>query len=682
MQADLEIKITTLTVHDIEDVDRLMRSNSATLGFLPKAALKDYLSKGNVIGALLEDYGLVGYLLYGVTHKHYRITHLCISDSLRQRGIATRLVEELKSRAISQYLITLNCRRDFSANQLWPKLRFIPRGEKPARSGAGRVLTQWCLTLGPNDQPSLFEADSSTTTIDVAIDAQIFFDLVSCATDRATESFALASDFMADLVNLRVTDELLVEIDRNIDTTLRKSHRERARNFPQVRYDVNLAESYEACLKTILPTNSKRALSDIRHLAKTAASETKYFVSRDKRLLNKRRDIAELVALQVLSPTELIVQVHELSDSAEYEPKGVLGLTLQRRRLRSSDLPALNFDTFLAEQEGKGELEGKLNYYLAEPKNNKCDVFESAGVIVAIRLQEYVGKTAIRIHLARAKSTRNRQLFETHLVADTIREAVASNFSVVEFRDSGTFSRLGPCLLDLGFIGSNDNYIRFCFCGIRPLKAMLSEISKSYPEAFPFYNNMSERDIERHCSPLAIPAITNYFLIPIRPGFAISLVDWKQSADELFGGQESVLLRWNHIYYRSNTRHKMLRLPGRILWYVSSNSPRKRKTRLQGKVVAISHLDSVELGYPKQLFQKHRHKGIFEWDQIMELCKGDLNKTIMGIEFSHTFSFKRPIILNHLRRIYSERNTNLVLQSPSRIPPPIFEEIYRFGFEV
>ena len=678
----MDISITTLTANDIGDVDQLMRSNTATLGFLPRAALKDYLSKGNVIGALLEDYGLVGYLLYGVTQRYFRITHLCILDSLRERGIARGLVEELKSRATSQYLITLNCRRDFPANQIWPKLRFIPRGEKPARSGSGRVLTQWCLTLGSNDQPSLFEAHSAATTIDVAIDAQIFFDMVSDATDRPTESLALSSDFMADLVNLRITDELLVEIDRNSDTVLRKSHREQASNFFQVRHDANLADSHEVRLRTILPTDSKRALSDVRHLAKTAGAGIKYFVTRDKHLLNKRDAIAELAALQVLSPTELIVQVHELSDSAEYEPKGVLGLTLQRRRMRSSDLSALKFEAFLAGHEWKGELEGKLNYYLAEPINNTCEIFESAGEIVAIRVIEYFDQTTIRINLARAKSGKNRPLVETHLVADSIRGAVASKFSVVKFRDSSTFRRLRSALLEMGFICFNEEFIRFSVCGIRPLKAILSEILKSHPNEFPYYSRMTERDIERKCSPLAIPAITNYFLIPIRPGFAISLVDWEQSADELFGGQQSVLLRWDHVYYRSNTHHKMLRPPGRILWYVSSNSSRKRKTRLQGKVVAISHLDSVELGYPKQIFQKHRRKGIFEWDQIMELCRGDLNRKIMGIEFSHTFPFKRPITLNDLRKIYGEQGMNLVLQSPSRIPQTIFEEIYRFGFEV
>ena len=350
----MDIRISTLTVDDIDDVDHLMRSNSATLGFLTRAALHDYLSKGTVIGAFGEGNQLVGYLLYGVTQGYFRIAHLCISKSSRERGIARTLVAELKSRTTTQQLITLNCRRDFQANKLWPKLGFIPASEKAGRSKEGLPLTRWDLLLDANSQLSFSQAASSNATTDVAIDAQIFFDLLSENADRKPESRALMSDFMVGLVSLRVTDELLVEINRNLDIVRRKSHREQADNFNQVRHEVHLAEHFEASLKDILPNHSDRALSDIRHLAKTAAAGIKYFVTRDRGLLKKKVEIADLTELKVLSPTELIVQIHELTDSTEYASKGVLGLTLQRRRLRSSDLAALTSESFLAPQEGKG----------------------------------------------------------------------------------------------------------------------------------------------------------------------------------------------------------------------------------------------------------------------------------------------------------------------------------------
>ena len=677
----MDIRISTLTVDDIDDVDHLMKSNSATLGFLTRAALHDYLSKGTVIGAFGEDNQLVGYLLYGVTQGYFRITHLCISKSSRERGIARTLVAELKSRATTQQLITLHCRRDFQANKLWPKLGFIPASEKAGRSKEGLPLTHWNLLLDAKSQLSFSQAASSNATIDVAIDAQIFFDLLSENADRKPESRALVSDFMVGLVSLRVTDELFVEINRNLDIVRRKSHREQADNFHQIRHEVHLAEHFEASLKAILPSNSDRALSDIRHLAKTAASGIKYFVTRDKGLMNKRVEIADLTELKVLSPTELIVQVHELVDHAEFAKEGILGLNLHKRRLRSSDIGALQFESFIARHEGKGEFLGKLKHYLADPNCYRCDLFESTGEIVAIRIHEYVSNRAITIHLARAESGKDRQLLEPHLVADTIREAVASKITMVEFRDSSTSSRLRPTLLKMGFVATNEKLIRFCFSGYLPRNTILSRISKTRPEVLPFYENISDHELEQHCSPVAISAPTNYFLMPIRPGFAISLVDWQQSADDLFGGRESVLLRWDHIYYRSNTRHKMLRPPGRILWYVSAHS-RKRNLGRQGKVVAVSHLDLVELDCPKRLFRKHQHKGILDWNQIQQICGGNANKTIMAIEFSHTFTFKKPIPLDDLRRIYREGGSKLMLQSPSKIPPPIFERLYRFGFEV
>ena len=675
------MRITTLTPHHIEDVDSLMKSNSATLGFLPREAIKSYLDKNNVIGAFDQRNQLVGYLLYGANRDYFRITHLCVAQTSRKQGIAARLLEDLKSRATSQHMITLNCRRDFPANRFWPKLGFIPLGEKPSRSGEGRVLTRWCLALGLNVQRSLFEAESSTATIDVAIDAQIFFDLVGDYPDRSNESLTLNLDSMADLVNLRVTDEIFVEINRNPDPSSRESNREQANNFHQVRHDIDLFQFYQASLKTILPGNSGRALSDISHLAKTAASETKYFVTRDRALLNRKFDISNLTEVKVLSPTELILQVHELIETTEYTPVGVLGLTLQKRRLRSADIQALPIESLLTPQEGKGEFRGKLDYYLAKPNQFRCDIFEAAREIVAIRIHEKTGNTAIRIHLARACASKNRQLLEPHLIADIIREAVNSRTTMVEFRDSHTFSRLRPTLLRMGFIQPNKNFVRFCFANYLSRESALEKIAEIDADAIPFYMGMSENEIERHLSPLAILSHTNYFLVPIRPKFAISLVDWQQSANTLFGGRENVLLRWDHVYYRSNTKHRMLRPPGRILWYVSA-IPSRRTTGTDRNVIAISHLDSVQSGYPKQLFKQFRRKGAFDWKQVNETCKGDPNIKIMAIEFSHTFPFKKPITLNYLRQIYNASGSKLVLQSPSKIPEPVFERLYRFGFEV
>ena len=92
------------------------------------------------------------------------------------RGLARNLLETLKRSATTQKVIRLRCRRDFSANSLWPKFGFVPIDERPGRSKEGHLLTLWRLVLAPDDQFALFRANVSDTILDVVMDAQIFFD--------------------------------------------------------------------------------------------------------------------------------------------------------------------------------------------------------------------------------------------------------------------------------------------------------------------------------------------------------------------------------------------------------------------------------------------------------------------------------------------------------------------------
>ena len=51
MTEEFAAKISVLTIADLDAVDELMKRYSSTLGFLPRAALEDYLQKAWVLGA-------------------------------------------------------------------------------------------------------------------------------------------------------------------------------------------------------------------------------------------------------------------------------------------------------------------------------------------------------------------------------------------------------------------------------------------------------------------------------------------------------------------------------------------------------------------------------------------------------------------------------------------------------
>ena len=181
----------------------------------------------------------------------------------------------------------------------------------------------------------------------------------------------------------------------------------------------------------------------------------------------------------------------------------------------------------------------------------------------------------------------------------------------------------------MGFTRCPGGFVRFCFTRFLEQDQALSKVVGLMPDCADNYKNMSGLDLERSCSPLISDAAQNYFLIPIKPGFARNLVDRHLSSSDMFGGDPDVLLRWNNVYYRAASHHKMLTAPGRILWYVSGDSK---------EIAAVSHLDEVVLDKPKELFRKFRRYGTFEWKDLYETCGGDITKKVMALLFSHTYS--------------------------------------------
>lgn len=670
---NIKAEFSKLTPADLGAVDTLMKKHRHTLGFLPTEALREYLSKGGVLGAKDGGDQLMGYLIYASGHNSIRIVQLCVSEEFRGLGIAKQLLQILKDSATTQTAIKLSCRRDFPAHHMWPRLGFVPVGEKPGRSAAGHLLTIWHLPLTPLHQGDLglFEARASDETLDVVIDAQVFFDLYEPASAKSEPSKALLSDFLIDSVNIWVTDELLNEINRNTDLEQRLLGRTRMQRFPQVNYSAQQLDSHADHLNSILPHHSPSQESDIRHVSKSASSSVNIFVTRDGGLLKKAQDIFALTNLRVVSPIELILQLHELLEAQSYAPDRVSGFDLGWHRVTSKDLESLPIHTFLNKGEKQGRFKETLNRYLASPSKYECQLLKAGDDVSAIRILPSDPTGVVTVPLARVAASNDRSLFGRFLVADTIARAVDNNQEMVEFETSAVSPSLVQGLLEMGFTRCEDRFVRFCFARCRDREEVLERIRELLPESSRDYQIMSDNELQRHCSPLSLNTNQNYFLIPIRPGYALSLIDRQQSSIDLFGGDPNVLLRWSNVYYRTATSHTMLTDPARLLWYVS---------RSQKQIIAVSHLDEVAIDTPKELLRKFKRFGVLEWKDLYKMCRGDTSTKLMALRFSHTHLFRRSISLDGIRKVYKEDEVGLNLQSASRVPVETFRKLFRQGF--
>ena len=670
----MKVTIGQLAPTDLSAVDELMKFYGRTLGFLPRAALQSYLKKekGGVLGAKTDAGQLVGYLLYAANPNYFRITHLCVLEGYREQGIAKRLLDNLKESASTQKSIRLNCRRDFPANDMWPKLGFVALGEKPSRSGAEHFLTTWQLTLTLEDQLQIFQAKTSADGLDVIIDAHIFFDFDEPDIDKTIPSKALLSDFLVDSLDLWITDELLNEINRQKDPKKRQRSQNRAQNFSTVESDPSLVEGFERRLGEFLPKRRSNQRSDIRQLAKAAASSVKTFVTKDGGLLRNSKKISDSTGLEVVNPTQLIIQLYELSEEQSYAPDRVAGLNLRWDRLTSDDLTDFPFNSFLKHGERKGTFKERLDSLIVRPELYECEVLRSGDDIIALRVLTIDSNRKLISLLARVALSIESSLFGRFLIADTVSKAVEKKLDLVKFEVSALTPSLIPNLLEMGFVQYDDGFVRFCLSRSISREEALCIISELCPEATSKYCDMSDHVFERYCSPLALDSTEqNYFLIPIIPAYAMGLIDRHQSAEDLFGGDPNVLLRWSNVYYRKVNQHKMLKSPGRILWYAS---------RSKKQIVAVSCLDEVIIDTTKELFRRFKKFGVLKWDSLYEMCGRDSSKELMALKFSHTFLFREPISLDDVRTTYARHGAGLSLQGPSKVLPKIFYELFQRGY--
>ena len=449
---ELNVEISTLTSFDVGSVDGLMKGNGQTLGFLPAEALRDYLRNGSVFGAKTRSGRLVGYLLYAQGASRFRIVHLCVAQDFRDSGIARLLLNKLKSVATTQVAITLNCRRDFPAHHMWPKLGFLPIGERPGRSATGHLLTLWHLALGPTYQMELglFKAQTSDETVDVIIDAQVFYDLAETVSDDSEGSKALLSDFLVDTLNLWTTDELFNEIDRNDAPEERRIQRSRMQQFPRVTYSSELVDDIYSRLTSILPHRSESQISDIRHLVKAACSDVRFFVTKDGGLLRKAQEIGDLTNLRLLSPTDLIIELHELLEGQSYAPARVSGLRLGWHRFRARDHASLPIDSLINNGEGQRQFMSELDRYLDRPTEYQCELLRAEDKVVAIRIVPTSPNGTVCVPLARVARTGNRSLFGRFLIADTVAKAVEQGQDLVAFDSPGLSLSLASDLTEMG----------------------------------------------------------------------------------------------------------------------------------------------------------------------------------------------------------------------------------------
>ena len=488
-----DFEIRRLDAGDVDAVDRLRKTNNATLGFLPREALLAYLQKGWVLGAKSGDGSLTAYILFANRRSDVRVAHVCVDRELRGKGLARTLMERLATDSRNQGLLSLelHCRRDFDANAMWGNLGFIPWGEKPGRAKSGTTLTLWRRELTPSDQMKLVFDGVGHGEIDVVMDAQVLFDLETPGDDGpAATSKALLSDFLADEMNLKITDETLVEIDRDdVDERRIRSRQEALRFLQQVPYEDHSYRLIKAALGKVLPTTSDNDLSDIRQLAKAAASNATYFATRDKKILGRSDVINELTGLQVRSPARIIVEISDRTAGIQGAER-ISGPDVEWRRLSTPELQSFESRVFLRERERKHHFEQILDSHLSKPHSSICEVLRFTGATVAIRVVSVHEGKVLNVHLGRVTHRAHDPLVEPYFVMALVLKAARTGTEVIVIDRDEVSDKLAPHYRDFGFVEHGGSLVRFCIPAVLRRDEVLYRMESLRPGSSSVFSGM------------------------------------------------------------------------------------------------------------------------------------------------------------------------------------------------
>ena len=631
--------------------------------------------------------------------KFVSIVHLCVEPSHRQKGVAKALVDYFKKITRDEFFqgIRIHCRRDYKVNDVWPKFGFNALDEKHGRSKQGSTLTVWWFDHGHPTLFTLADEQKIGSKLPVVIDANIFYDLQKSPQSASEkESHSLLAGWLN--IKLHLTPEIYNEINRHKNEIKRKSGREFIKKFKVLPSPDDEFQKTCEQLRHFFPKKqiSDSYESDLRQLARSIATNMPFFVTRDEALQKKSEDIHKIFGMHIISPSYLITYQDELMRNIEYQPVKLAG-KINIKRVNSEQIVLLENQFHVLQWKTKAQFKQQLQAYLAEPHIFETSIIQSAGQLLALIVYGRKNKHELEIPVFRFMRNSLSATLARRLVLNTILDSSAEGRVLTKVTDLNLSDEMIDALREHGFVLINNHWIKASLQIVgtaKKLAAELTAIGNNLPQITQYATQMTEAiemalsknhrgllDIERSLWPTKITDVDiPTFVVPIQPDWAMQLFDFNLAKQDLFGGEPSIILKVENVYYRaSHPSPKELAAPARILWYVS-----KGKGNYQGtmSIRACSYLDEVVIDKPKALFSRFKRLGVYEWKDVFETADQNLDKDIMAFRFSHTEIFNHPIHRTELKEIWKqESSVNFHLQNPIFISNPLFFHLYHKGVQ-
>lgn len=696
MKAKDHITIANGDIVSLPKIKSLWRINSATLGYFPDGAFEDHLYRKQILVAVDRYQDLLGYLLYRISDSKISVVHLCVASEHRGKGIAKSLMHALVEANAHYKGVGLKCRRDFEASKLWPRLGLVPYCDLIGKSKDGKMLTYWWMDF---DHPSLFSSALATTLKEklcIAIDANIFYGFNTESDAEDEEAKCLLADWLPDSLEIFLTQEIFNEIDRETDPLKRSHQKNLAQKYSLLPYRYGEFKVVSDYLKTLLPESRATSdESDIRQLAHAISSDLKFFITRDEKLLSLYDVLYDKYGVSVLRPSDFIVRIDEMQKEEEYQPYRLTGTQFKSKLVQQNEIDSLAmYFQNASKSENKASFNKLLRRHLSDPVNSRCYLYYSSdndplALIVYTRTNNHELLVPVfRVRRGPLSSTITR-----HLLICAKMLSAKENRMVTAFSDDFLSDEAISVLEKEAFSSSLTGWRKLNLLQVgtaSEIAAVLKTLHISHGEAYSFCAALANvinqipddekgnrlLEVERHIWPAKIlDAEVPCFIVPIKAEWALQLFDPEIGNQDLLGASELVFNR-ELVYYRSK-RPGVLRAPGRILWYVSTNDGYEGT----GHIRACSYIDEVTIGKPKDLFKKFRRLGVYQWKNVFDTAKNNLDQEIMAVTFSDTHLLEQSLKWKVFQETLTRHSIKTNLQSPVAIGTGVFNELYLKSIE-
>jgi hypothetical protein len=472
----------------------------------------------------------------------------------------------------------------------------------------------------------------------------------------------LLDDWVGELLELCITDEVLSESNDTDDPDLRRALVTTARGYRNLSQHGAPWERHLGRVADLVP---RAGVADHRHLARAIEGGATYFVTRDSKVLEGASSLQGEYGIDVLSPESLLYALDRDRREDRYEPATLQGTDYTERQMGADEQ-----DEFVAAllNTGEGErahvLRGKVRSALANRRAAEVRVVRDPnGTVVAgalrIRHDDYLEVGALRVgRIGRLTDTVARQIaFQQRREAANRRLArvvvtdVCPQPAVLRALDAESFE------VDAG--------LRVCrvTTGIVPADQALGH-ERTIQGAAAF---------ERRCWPakLCDGGLTTW-MVAIKPAYAEQLLDANLAAASLFPREPELGLSREHVYYWAPGNTTKLVGPARVLWYVAQSPPGYPV----GQVRAVSHLVEVITDRPRSLHRRFSRLGV--WSQEQVEAAGRRTGSAMALRLTDTQLFADPIDLRDLREMYrSDGRRFAAPRAPVRVSERMFRLIYQ-----